>query len=138
MTDDTANVVCQSTFTRLERDLGRLEGVVESLVRGIQMDRDAAIGQRKELYAYIEASNDRNEKVVQALSDQIAALVKSDRTLENDYARRDGAWGVSRWTFAAMLSVIGLVLAWAGYLQGSYNGPPPGSHNSPPALPRRH
>jgi hypothetical protein len=131
VTDDTA-------FIRLERDLGRLEGVVESLVRGIQMDRDAASAQRRELYAYIEASNDRNEKVVRALSDQIAALVQSDRDIESDHARRDGAWGVSRWTFAAMISLIGLVFAYAGYQQGSHDGASYGRPRPPAAAPRAH
>ena len=102
------------------------------------MDRDAATAQRRELYAYIEASNDRNEKVVKALSDQIAALVQSDRDIESDHARRDGAWGVSRWTFAAMISLIGLVFAYAGYQQGSYDGASHGRPRSPIAAPRSH
>jgi len=112
VTDDTA-------FIRLERDLGRLEGVVESLVRGIQMDRESASTQRKELYAYIEASNDRNEKIVKGLSDQISVLLQADRVNERDHARRDGAWDLSRWAFAAMISVVGILFAWAGYYRGT-------------------
>jgi hypothetical protein len=120
-----------TAFIRLERDLGRLEGVVESLVRGIQMDRESASAQRRELYAYIEASNDRNEKIVKNLSDQIAALVKADRSYDRIHARSDGAWGVSRWTFTAGISLIALLFTWVGYQQGAQNG---GSDNSAPSV----
>ena len=92
---------------------------MESLVRGIQMDRESASSQRKELYAYIEASNDRNEKIVKNLSDQISVLVRAERENESQHARRDGAWDLSRWAFAAMISVVGILFAWAGYYRGA-------------------
>jgi len=97
------------------------------------MDRDASSAQRKELYAYIEASNDRNEKIVKALSDQIAVLIRDDRTNEAAHARQDGAWGVSRWAFAAGLSIVGLLFGWAGYERGSENGYSNGASGCSPA-----
>jgi len=108
-------VTDESHLIRLERDLGRLEGIVGQLVRGISQDRLNSEEQRKALYAYIEASNTRSEKLIEGLAQQIKALADNDKAVMQSAASTKGQWALSRYLLVTAISMVAII---SGYLGG--------------------
>jgi hypothetical protein len=100
---------------RLERDLGRLEGVVGELVRGITLDRENLERQRKDLYAFVKESNARNERTIEALSKQIELITRGSVENQLQHARSGGQWQLSRWILATGMTALALA---SGYMSG--------------------
>lgn len=104
---------------RLERDLGRLEGIVGELVRGIAQDRANSEEQRKSLYSFIESSNERSEKLIEGLAEQVRRLAEADSRAMQKEASTKGQWALSRWFLVTGLTVVALVSGYLGGLRAS-------------------
>jgi hypothetical protein len=103
---------------RLERDLGRLEGIVESLVRTVQVDHETNAESRRETRKAMDALNDRMEASISAMSREITrfaeASTAADEALMRRQAGTESAWSLSRWLIATGLSIAVLAAAWVG------------------------
>ena len=115
----------------LERDLGRLEGVVESLVGSIRMEHETARAARADDRQAMNELGERMERAVVGLADEVKRLAtnaaQQESTLLKHQAGSDGAWGISRWLFASALTVAMLLVSWVGSRAGS--GQLPGAPN---------
>ena len=106
----------------LERDLGRLEGVVESLVASVRMEHETARITRDEDRKAMGALGERMERAVSGLAEEVKKLAnesaRQDAAIIKKQAGSDGAWGISRWLFATALTVAMLLTSWVGSKTG--------------------
>lgn len=107
----------------LERDLGRLEGVVESLVASVRMEHETARTARADDRQALAELGERMERAVSGLADEVKKLAKDsakqDAVISTKQATTDGALGVSRWIFATALTLAMLLTSWLGSKAGS-------------------
>jgi hypothetical protein len=93
------------------------------MARLMELEQQQAREHRHEVREQIQASNDRTEKVIQALTAQVASLAASANTNAEQHASQTGAWAVSRWLFAAVLSLATLSAGWFGGKRGAIEAP---------------
>lgn len=107
----------------LERDLGRLEGVVESLVASVRMEHETARAARADDRQALNELGERMERAVTGLADEVKKLAqdsaKQDAVIGAKQASTDGALGISRWIFATALTIAMLLTSWLGSKAGS-------------------
>ena len=102
------------------------------MARLMELEQQQAREHRHEVREQIQASNDRTEKVIQALTAQVASLAASANTNAEQHASQSGAWAISRWLFAAVLSLATLSAGWFGGKRGAIEAPCGTKAASPP------
>lgn len=107
----------------LERDLGRLEGVVESLITSIRMENELAQKARSEARQELVEMGARMERAVEGLAEEIKKLVresaKQEAQLTAHRSQQDGVIGASRWLVATAIAVAALAASWFGSRTGT-------------------
>jgi hypothetical protein len=107
----------------MERDLGRLEGVVESLVSSVRMEHETARNARADDRVALNELGERMERAFSGLAEEVKKLATDsaaqDAMISAKQANTDGAIGISRWLFASALSVALLLTSWLGSRAGS-------------------
>jgi hypothetical protein len=97
---------------KLERDLGRLEGIVDSLVHAIAEDRRNMAEQRKDLISFVQDTNNQSMKIVDRLSGEISKLVEEDMRSSRERSKARGQWDLSRYALALAITLAG---PWLSY-----------------------
>jgi hypothetical protein len=121
----------------LWRALGRLEESTASMARLMELEQQQAREHRHEVREQIQASNDRTEKVIESLTEQISSLAASANTNTKQHASQAGAWALSRWLFATVLSLATLSAGWLGGKRGAIEAPC-GTKAAPPPVEHHH
>jgi hypothetical protein len=111
-------------IAQLTRDLGKLEGIVASMAKMIELEHDLVKESRREAREQLEASSNRIEQILKTQTQQIGALTEANRDNSTDHAKRDGAISLGRWLFASGLSVAVLLAGWFGGKRGVIDATP--------------
>ena len=116
-----ASVDQDQRFRTLERDLGRLEGVVESLVSSVRMEHETARAARADDRLALSELGETMEKAVSGLAEEVKKLAKEsakqDATISMKQANSDGAIGFSRWLLNSGIGIAALIIALLGSRQ---------------------
>ena len=113
----------EQRFRTLERDLGRLEGIVESLLASQRLEHEALKQMRQETQQELREMGSRMEKAVSDLAGEIKKLAREDASrhvvLDRRTAMAEGGWNLSRLLFGTALSIAMLLTSWVGSRAGS-------------------
>lgn len=119
---DDLNLAGLQVFTReqrimkLERDLGKLEVVVEQLVSGMSAEHQAMKESRAEDRAALKDLGERMERSVTSLADEMKRLAERNATIDREVLAKQsqalGAIAVTRWIVGTALAVAMLVIAY--------------------------
>lgn len=113
----------QQRCRALERDLGRLEGIVEALTKSIMLESEMAQKARLETRQEMSELGGRMERAVEGLAEEVKKLVresaKQEAQLTAHRAQQDGALGASRWVIATAIATGALAASWFGSKTGS-------------------
>ncbi len=100
----------------LERDLGKLEAVVESLVSGMEKEHKAMKESRQEDRDSLRRLGEKMESTVSGLAEEMKKLAekssKIDSLILNNQSKALGAIDAGRWVVTLVLSLAGLLIAY--------------------------
>jgi type I site-specific restriction endonuclease len=101
----------------LERDLGRLEGIVESLVTTVRVEYETARQARVDDRQAMNELGNRMEKVVENLAKEIREVAtttaKQSEELATQQAILANTASLSRWLFASVVAILTLTVSYA-------------------------
>lgn len=135
----------EERISQLERDLARLEGIVETLTRNMESEHAAARESRQEDRRSIRELGEKMEKSVAALASEIKALAEKNageiKTLAEKGALQStqaiasqsqaaGALSFGNWILRAVIGIAGL---WVAFQAGKDTAPPAPYHIERPA-----
>ena len=107
----------------LERDLGRLEGIVEALAKSIAIESETAHRARLETRQEMADMGDRMGRAVEGLAEEVKKLVKEaskqEAVLAAHRAQQEGALATSRWLVATVMAAGALLASWVGSKTGT-------------------
>lgn len=121
--DRSPHVEEEHRLRTLERDLGRLEGIVESMAASMKMEHEMARISRADDRQTIKELGEKMERAVTDLASEVKKIAQEsaqqDAVIHVKQASTDGAWGLSRWIFATALTIAMLATSWLGSRAGS-------------------
>ncbi len=101
---------------KLERDLAKLEGIVEQLVAGMDAEHRAMKESRQEDRLALKELGERMERSVAGLADEMKRIAERNAAIDNSVLAKQsqalGAIAVTRWIVGTALAVATLVIAY--------------------------
>lgn len=106
----------EERISALERDLARLESVVERLVLGMDAERQAMKESRQEVWIALKDLGDKMERSVTGLADEMKKLADRNAAIDSQVLAKQsqalGAISATRWIIGTAIAVSGLVFAY--------------------------
>jgi citrate synthase len=110
---------------KLERDLAKLEGIVEQLVAGMDAEHQAMKESRKEDRLALKDLGEKMERSISQLAAEMQKMADRNSVIDKGILSKQsqalGAIAVTRWIVGTIISVSVLVVA---YSTGRSNRPP--------------
>ena len=101
---------------KLERDLAKLEGIVEQLVAGMDAEHRAMKESRQEDRLALKELGEKMERSVAGLADEMKRIAERNAAIDNSVLAKQsqalGAIAVTRWIVGTALAVATLVIAY--------------------------
>lgn len=101
---------------KLERDLAKLEGIVEQLVAGMDAEHRAMKESRQEDRAALKELGERMERSVAGLAEEMKRLADRNTAIDNSVLSKQsqalGAIAVTRWIVGTALAAAALVATY--------------------------
>jgi hypothetical protein len=101
---------------KLERDLAKLEGIVEQLVAGMDAEHRAMKESRQEDRLALKELGEKMERSVAGLADEMKRIAERNSAIDNSVLAKQsqalGAIAVTRWIVGTALAVATLVIAY--------------------------
>ena len=121
----------------LERDLGRLEGIVESLVTTVRVEYETARQARVDDRQAMNELGSRMEKVVECLAKEIREVAVTTAKQSEDLATQQAILAntasLSRWLFASLVAILTLTVSYAGLTRIQHSLPHAASGETKPS-----
>ena len=121
---------------KLERDLAKLEGIVEQLVTGMDAEHRAMKESRKEDRLALKELGEKMERSVSQLASEMQKMAERNSAIDNGVLAKQsqalGAIAVTRWIVGTIISAGVLLVAYST----GRNGKPseiPAQHSASPA-----
>lgn len=112
---------------KLERDLAKLEGIVEQLVAGMDAEHRAMKESRQEDRLALKELGEKMERSVSGLANEMKKLADRNAAVDaNVLAKQSqalGAIAVARWTIGTALAVGALVMTYQAGRDGDHIEP---------------
>jgi hypothetical protein len=106
----------EQRIVKLERDLAKLEGIVEQLVSGMSAEHQAMKESRAEDRAALKDLGERMERSVTSLADEMKRLAERNAAVDKEVLVKQsqalGAIAVTRWIIGTALAAAMLVIAY--------------------------
>ena len=120
-------------ISKLERDLAKLETIVEQLVGGMEAEHQAMRESRKEDRAALKELGDKMERSVAGLAEEMKKLADRNASIDAGVLAKQsqalGGLAVARWIIATAMTAAALAMAYqAGTRREHY---PPPEHYAP-------
>jgi uncharacterized coiled-coil protein SlyX len=120
----------------VERDLARLEGIVESLGKSVAAEHETVRQARVEDRKSIKELGERMEKVVEELAKEIRSVAKAGQAQGEEIATQKAVLNntadLSKWLLASVVSITGLFVAYAALQRAHHSAQDPNSGYSKP------
>ena len=123
----------------LERDLGRLEGIVESLVNTVRVEYETARQARVDDRQAMNELGARMEKVVENLAKEIGDVAKTTAKQSEELATQQAILAntasLSRWLFASLVAILTLTVSYAALTRvADHESEPPAQEKAKPSV----
>lgn len=106
----------EDRISRLERDLAKLEGIVETLVNGIASEHQAMRENMNQSRQALKELGDKMENSVTRLAAEIKALAEKSAQIDSQVLAKQsqatGAVSFARWLLATMVALASLGIAY--------------------------
>lgn len=118
---------------KLERDLAKLEGIVEQLVAGMDAEHRAMKESRQEDRAALKELGERMERSVASLADEMKKLADRNAAVDASVLSKQsqalGAIAVTRWIVGTAIALGGFILMYQAGQNSNY-AEPHGQHGA--------
>jgi hypothetical protein len=116
LTRPARQVLQSARISKLERDLVRLETIVETLVQGMKAEHEAMKGERKEDRDALKELGRKMEQSVASLTEEMKKLADRSSTVDRDVLAKQsqaaGAIDFGRWALGTLLTAAMLAAAY--------------------------
>lgn len=106
----------EERIIRLERDLAKLEGIVESVVNGMAAEHQVMRENRQEDRKALKELGDKMERSVATLAAEIKTLAEKGASIDSQVLAKQsqalGALAFGRWAVATIIALAAIMIAY--------------------------
>lgn len=115
-TSPAPSVLKEERIIKLERDLAKLEGIVEQLVSGMAAEHKAMKESRAEDRVALKELGEKMERSVTSLADEMKRIAERNNAVDRDVIAKQsqalGAIAVTRWIVGTAIAAAALIIAY--------------------------